>query len=826
MSKLREHLARALAKKIEAHGIVVWVDDHEEYGLEVARSLCPSSAHFAAWDGSWYKLRQEIEPFVASAEPPRVVIYQGVKTPSEDPLAEVRDAGTEFKLRLATLLRDAFEGVFTPARLEEVARQARTLAEAEGALTAGEIVEVRLQTALGTSDPLQLALKILTGTCDETLNANNLWEDARRFLQRAFGGNANGTGDVLKNALFRHLILVELEEVLGKLPLGLGIQPGPADPEQRHRARDLLAQWRRDTLCLPAYRDFAVRAQADLGLEEVFLWDERLANLDTIPVLEQVALDRVLELLQKGHAEHASELASGRRTRSIWARGDAIQAEEWQPRWQAAEALGRLSAELASIVVPEFASADEALRWYLKDGWRADQAHRRCEAALTEVPTYGSLDEVIREARQGYESWLETLLERFTRVIEREGLDTSLIRQSEIHKALVAPGEEVTAYVWVDALRYEMAQELADSLRRTHPKVDITAALGTAPTVTSVGMASLLPRAERGLRLGLSTQGNEEVFVDGVPVRTVQDRMALIRAAHGEVAEFLLTDLFDWGEKDLRSRIGSARLVVVRSREIDDAFESNNTAVAWRYVKEIREVLLRATARLAAAGVERFVIAADHGFFILSRPLGPERMVEAPGGDGKLHRRCWVGRGGSTSPSALRLPLSEFEVSGDLDLVVPRGLGIFGAGGTRRFLHGGLSPQELVVPVITVWAHITGPSGGRGITAQIIGNRITTGVFSASLTFEPDLFTTELRVRVSTRNQRGAEIARIVAGEGYEDQTGSVRLSGTAPQIVTFRVTRSLARGDRLTLQVHDADTDKLLARSRPTEVVADVEVD
>ncbi|MCL6509018.1 MAG: PglZ domain-containing protein, partial [Bryobacteraceae bacterium] len=396
----------------------------------------------------------------------------------------------------------------------------------------------------------------------------------------------------------------------------------------------------------------------------------------------------------------------------------------------------------------------------------------------------------------------------------------------EIHKTYVAPGEAVTAYIWVDALRYELGQELADALRETHPGVDLSPAVATPPTITPVGMASLLPREERGLNLSLSSKGEVEVFVDGIPVRTVQDRLNLVRAAHGEVVEFVLTELFDRGEKDLRQRIGSARLVIVRSQEIDEAFESDHTAAAWGYVNGILDLLVRATARLAAAGVERFVIASDHGFLILSRPLGPERTVEPPGGEGELHRRCWVGRGGMVSPSGMRFPLADLEVAGNLDLVVPRGLAMFGVAGARRFLHGGLSPQELLVPVIVVRAPVAvAPKGGK-VTARIAGDRITTGVFSASLAFEADLFTHERRVRLSARNRRGMQVATLVAGEGYEEETGSVRLCGSSPQVITFRITAPLARGDQVTVHVYDSDTDRLLATSGPAQVVTDVEVD
>src|SRR6267142_650513 len=62
----------------------------------------------------------------------------------------------------------------------------------------------------------------------------------------------------------------------------------------------------------------------------------------------------------------------------------------------------------------------------------------------------------------------------------------------------------------------------------------------------------------------------------------------------------------------------------------------------------------------------------------------------------------WVGRGASTTPSTLRVPLASTGVPSDLDIIVPRGLAVFRAGGSKQFFHGGLSPQELLIAVIVV----------------------------------------------------------------------------------------------------------------------------
>ena len=81
---------------------------------------------------------------------------------------------------------------------------------------------------------------------------------------------------------------------------------------------------------------------------------------------------------------------------------------------------------------------------------------------------------------------------------------TSLVRQGEIHDRFVANAPGRTAYIWVDALRYELGEELADALRETrdtetNDSVRIHAAVAAVPTITSVGNGE--PASQCGIRV-------------------------------------------------------------------------------------------------------------------------------------------------------------------------------------------------------------------------------------------------------------------------------------------------------------------------------------
>src|SRR5205823_2396092 len=75
-----------------------------------------------------------------------------------------------------------------------------------------------------------------------------------------------------------------------------------------------------------------------------------------------------------------------------------------------------------------------------------------------------------------------------------------MLLQSHTHVNVVAPyaADGPVGYFMVDALRYELAHDLLDGLRRQFDGGDIQLrpAVGLVPSITPVGMANLCPGAD------------------------------------------------------------------------------------------------------------------------------------------------------------------------------------------------------------------------------------------------------------------------------------------------------------------------------------------
>ena len=817
MTTLRAALTKQLAQKVQRYGLVIWEDRRGEYE-GVAPSVVPEGVRFEAFGGSWYELRRRIEYAVSGERPPPLVVY----TPAameDDPLAELRDAAGKFNRRLSTLVRQALTGRLSPTRVSVIAQQSRTLREAEMAAEGPRETDVRLTRVMGPYTPIDILVDVLTGTSDHRLNDEGAWDAVAALANDTVGAHVAGVSDELRNDLFQHLLLCDISRVIeGPLPDALPAAPASLSASQRRSIQDLLERLRGTTGGLAAYRRLAVAADTRLTLADSIEWRPGFENAVGTPATEKVLLARSIRLMQETNYGKALEIAERRLEVSPWV-SDPI--SEWGGQWRTVQAIARMHAELAKADPPAGEGPGGMLAWYVERGWLVDRTHRRMELARSELGRFGDLEDTLTAARIAYERWLDDLLDLFVSSVTDHTLDTDgLIRQGEVHDRFVAASPGRTAYVWVDALRYELGVELAGALRHITEKVDIHAAVAAPPTITQVGMANLLSGAASDLTLEL-VKDSLQVSIGGTPVNSVRQRRDLLRARHGSVADLDLNDASQKGEKALGNAIEGADLILIRSQEVDSAGESGLLSVAWSHFQTVIGLLANVIARLAQCGVERVIISADHGFIALSQNLGAQRTVDPPvGAAGTTKRRVFVGRGGTPNQATARVPLASCGIPGDLDLIVPRGLAVFRARGGRQFFHGGLSPQELIVPVIVVEPKRAPEPRKLQVDITVAGGRITTGIFAATISFEGDLFTDEVRVRVVAGSGGGPPVARIVSGDGYDPDTGTVTVSTGRSSVLTFLVIENLGANTKVNLQVLDARTGRKLASAKVPNLV------
>ena len=377
---------------------------------------------------------------------------------------------------------------------------------------------------------------------------------------------------------------------------------------------------------------------------EAILRDALLKLSDIDP---DAARRRILELEQE-HCERRSW---------VWASlGSA-------PLAQALEHLARMS------TVTEFmawgTSVSDIVNSYARDGWVADLA------VLDVLASVERLDDVkaVRSAvRTVYRPWLEGIVEAFQDAVASsgpEGYQSASPQQ-------VSGG---TCLLFVDGLRFDLAQRLGMMLEQKGIEVDVKPHLTALPSVTATAKPAISPAAS--------------ALVGGEGFDTV------VKANGSKVtAQVLRKTVADEGYQVL----GAEELGDVAGRawsetgNIDEYGHTHGWKVAHHAAAELRGLAER-IAGLLDHGWQKVVVITDHGWLLLPGDLPkvelPEHLTETRKG------RCSRLKEGSQADQQV----VSWHWDRAVRVAVAPGIHCYEAG--KEYEHGGLSPQECVVPILT-----------------------------------------------------------------------------------------------------------------------------
>jgi hypothetical protein len=297
-------------------------------------------------------------------------------------------------------------------------------------------------------------------------------------------------------------------------------------------------------------------------------------------------------------------------------------------------------------------------------------------------------------------------------------------------------------------------------------------------------MAALLPKANESAKVVSLGGGKLALEIAGEVIKDRKDRVAFLKEYAGvSVFDAKLDDLLPKPTKKVKEGIQSAELILITSQEIDELGEADNISQARLQIDGVLSHLRRGVRVLADHGIKTIVLVADHGH-LFGDEVGEEMKIEAPGGKVEdLHRRVWVGVGGNAEPSYLRTSLASLGVDSELDIATPWTFAVFKSkGGGRAYFHGGLSLQELIVPVVVMHSTVKASSSSTGIRWTLTPGteKLTTRFFSVQIAggqSESSLFGFEPpKVRIELRANKKCVSLPVSASYGFEDATGEVKL--------------------------------------------------
>ena len=274
-------------------------------------------------------------------------------------------------------------------------------------------------------------------------------------------------------------------------------------------------------------------------------------------------------------------------------------------------------------------------------------------------------------------------------------------QQTDFYRQKVAASDSKVYVIISDAMRYEVAATLAEQLQReTQAKVELKSMQAVFPTITKFGMAALLPHKSLSVELRTGKTDRLAVLADGQSTEA-NNRDKLLKAADPASVALKYKDIIGMKRADRQALIKGMNVVYIYHDTIDEAghLESSIFSACDTAIEEIKNMVRIIANEWGGANI---LITADHGFLYTYSPLKEDDKVDKTTEseqDVEIGRRYAIMQKGA-EPQYL-LPVRFLGGDTAYDAFAPReSIRIKMKGGGLNFVHGGISLQEMVVPVI------------------------------------------------------------------------------------------------------------------------------
>jgi len=283
-------------------------------------------------------------------------------------------------------------------------------------------------------------------------------------------------------------------------------------------------------------------------------------------------------------------------------------------------------------------------------------------------------------------------LQKYGRILE-------IPQQTDFYKSRIANADSRVFVVISDALRYEVAASLAEQLRReTQADVKLQDVQGIFPTITKFGMAALLPHKELEVELHGEVL---KVMADGVST-DASYRDKVLKNANGNSVAIKFNDLVSAKRADRSAMVKGMDVVYIYHDTIDEASHTADTMVFPACDDAIQELKNLAKIICNDFGATHILFTADHGFLYTYSPLTEDDKIDQSDFVNRIveYGRRFAIMMKDSNPDYLQ-KVQFLEGKSEYDAFAPKeNVRIKKLGGGLNFVHGGISLQEMVVPVI------------------------------------------------------------------------------------------------------------------------------
>lgn len=441
--------------------------------------------------------------------------------------------------------------------------------------------------------------------------------------------------------------------------------------------------------------------KADLGSRDV----RSLVRLDYFELIDRRIIAELVQRLNDRTitAREVDEIVRERRS-SIWY-------DQFANLYEALDYAAQFITALENLDLT-ISSPQDGIRRYIKTWFKVDQLYRKYTyfARISQQATL--LNELSERIENLYtNNYLLTLNNRWQEQVDgMTAWEIPTVNQQQrfffnyIQEYVDAKRKRKIFVIVSDALRYEIGDELTSRIRSENRfDAELDAMLTTLPNYTQLGMAALLPHE----RLVIDpAKGKDVVYLDdGQDTRGTSNRSKILKQVNGVALQ--AEDVMAMNTLDAREQFKPYDVIYIYHNFIDDTGDARKSeSQAFEAVEQTLEYLVMLIKKLNNANAYNLIVTADHGFLFQNRDLeDSDYLSEAPAGKKIIatDRRFVMGQGLQENPGFKLFTAEQLGLTGDFEVQLPKSINrLRQKGSGSRYVHGGASLQEIVIPVLSI----------------------------------------------------------------------------------------------------------------------------
>jgi len=511
------------------------------------------------------------------------------------------------------------------------------------------------------------------------------------------------------------------------------------DEDKRDEWADLATEWWQHRQLRQGFFKWSKKLEKKYDIRNKLIGLKPLLNVMSFAAIDEALLQELCTRVAAGgprafakQVNLVREVAEARE-KTIWTQTEKITV--WKAIGPAAHLMQNCNAATEKLNEMKETTIEDYINEYT-DGegwWKIDEQYRLL-ASTSEGSDERTTELFIRPAITAYREWLRNVGVKFSEVVSKMSTwrAANAFSQTLFWEKLVSHDKPIAVFL-VDALRYDLCKHMAQILSEEGYQIELHTLLSSLPSITEVGMASLMPL--EGKKITPTVQkGKLEISLDNqIPLTTKLDRKKWLENVLGSRVRLLdVQDIVDSSEQKLKSIISGAQRIIATHQDIDIAGTFLSDVTIELFDAIIKKVA-KAIRKLHTAGISKIVVGTDHGFILLPKEYKIDTIPGLRSSEDVVQNRRYVIGKPPKLDVLIYFPLNGLSFSGDGFAAFPRGMNcIRMRGKAGLFLHGGISMQETVIAAMTSRVKVTPEERKVGVQAEI-PETVTTAVFLVTL---------------------------------------------------------------------------------------------